>query len=145
MVGPTIPPSKFAIPITTNATLIPCRSKDTSVRLNCGCGLVDGLVSAQSRFSRCAPTGIPACWLKRSLSEGRSSGREVGRGSYLPFFFIFILNFVVTSEGFRLGGSVLPPLPRRSLGGTPGPSPLSSYPQSFAMDMVGFTSHCVLR
>jgi hypothetical protein len=43
--------SKWAIPITTNATLIPCRLEGTSPRLNYGDGPIDGLVSAQSHFS----------------------------------------------------------------------------------------------
>jgi hypothetical protein len=39
--------SKRDIPITTSATLIPCKSKDTSVRLDCGGGPVEGPVSVR--------------------------------------------------------------------------------------------------
>jgi hypothetical protein len=54
-------PSKWAIPVTTNATLIPCRSGNTSARQGCGGGRVNGLVSARAYFDRRTPIEIPTC------------------------------------------------------------------------------------
>jgi hypothetical protein len=66
-------------------TLIPYRSKDTSARADYTDGSIYGPVSVRGHFSRRAPTEIPACWLKRSPSEGRSSGGgEWGGGVTSP-------------------------------------------------------------
>jgi hypothetical protein len=45
-----------------------------------------------------------------------------------PLLFIFILLFIVPSQGFRHGGSFLPQRPCHRPGGTPGPSPLPPCP-----------------
>jgi hypothetical protein len=57
------------------------------VRPDCDDGLVDGPVSTRGRFSRCAPTEIPVCRLKRSPREGRTSGGgEWGGGVTSPSY-----------------------------------------------------------
>jgi hypothetical protein len=78
-------PSKQDIPITVGPTLTPYRSGDTSARWGCSGGPVNDPISVQDHFSRHAPTEIPACGLKMSPSEGRSSGNgEWGGGVISP-------------------------------------------------------------
>jgi hypothetical protein len=50
----------------------------TSARPDCGGGLEDALVPARGHFAQHVLTEIPACCLKRSSSEGRSSGGGEG-------------------------------------------------------------------
>jgi hypothetical protein len=50
------------------------------VRRGFGGGLVDGLVSIRGHFGRRVPTEIPACGLKMSQCERRSSGGGEWRG-----------------------------------------------------------------
>jgi hypothetical protein len=57
-------PSKLAIPVTTDTTLVLCKSRDTSVRRGCNGKLDDGPVFVWGRFSQRAPTEIPAYQLK---------------------------------------------------------------------------------
>jgi hypothetical protein len=66
-------PSKRDIPITTNTTLTPYRSGDTSAWWGYGGEPVNDLVSVRGRFGWHALTENPACWLKMPPSEGRSS------------------------------------------------------------------------
>jgi hypothetical protein len=111
-------------------------------------GLADGPVTVWGHFGQRTPMEIPACWLKRSPSEGRSSGgKKLGGevGSYLPLFLMFILLFIVTSRGVRLRGSILPPVPRCRPSGIKGMSPLPPYLQPFTVDMVGLLPHRTLR
>jgi hypothetical protein len=53
--------SKWAIPITTNATLIPYRSKDTNMRPYYDGGLEDAPFPVCRHFGWCTPTEIPTC------------------------------------------------------------------------------------
>jgi hypothetical protein len=63
---------------------------------------------------------------------------ENGVVDSLPLLFVFILLFVVPSQGFRLGGSVLPPCPCYRSSGAPVRYPLPPCPQSFTVDTVVF-------
>jgi hypothetical protein len=67
-------PSKLVIQI-----LIPDRSEYTSTRPNCDGGPEDALVPARGHFAWRVPMEIPNYWLKKSPSEGRTSGGEDGR------------------------------------------------------------------
>jgi hypothetical protein len=69
-------PSKRDIPITTGTTLTPCRSEGSRARRGYSGRPVIDPVSVWGRVGRCALTKIPACRLKISASEGRSSGGE---------------------------------------------------------------------
>jgi hypothetical protein len=73
-VGPTKPRASELLPSPPVQTLIPCRSEYTSVRPDCGDRSNDALLPVQGHLVHRAPTEIPVCWLKRSPSEGRSSG-----------------------------------------------------------------------
>jgi hypothetical protein len=77
MTKPTKPPASELFMSPLVQILIPCRSKCTSARSNYGGGSKDALDPARGCFARRAPTKIPAYWLKRSPSEGRTSGGEV--------------------------------------------------------------------
>jgi hypothetical protein len=70
---------------------------------------------------------------------------ESGEGEYLRLFLVFVLLFVITSQRFKLGGSMLPPLPRRCPSGIPSPPPLPPCTQPFTVDMVGLPPHRTLR
>jgi hypothetical protein len=95
-------PSKQNILVTTSTTLTPCRLGDTSARQGCGGRPIDDPVSVRCQFSWRVSMKIPACWVKMSPSERRTSGgREWGS-------FAFILLFIIPSRGFRLEGSCLP-------------------------------------
>jgi hypothetical protein len=67
--------------------------------------------------------------------------QRIGRWSYLPLLFIFILILVIPSRRFRLRGSVLPPHPCHHPGSTRGPSPLPPHPQPFTVDTIGLPPH----
>jgi hypothetical protein len=103
--------------------LIPCRSKDTSVRSDCSGSTVDGPVTVWGHFSQRTPTETPLAGLRGHQVRGPLEV-ESGEGCYLPLLLLFVLLFVVTTGGFGLEGSILPPLPRQCPGGTLGPSPL---------------------
>jgi hypothetical protein len=103
--------NKGAIPVTASATLIPYRSEDTNVRSDYDSRLDDGPVLVRGRFGR------------RTIME-------------IPFFLVFILLLIVTSQGFGLRGIFLPLLPHHRLGGTTVLSPLPPYPHPLTMDNV---------
>jgi hypothetical protein len=132
--------SKCAIPITTSITLTHSRSEDTSVRQDYGGGLDDAPIPIQGRFGRCTPIEILACWLKRSPSEGRSSGVESGERELAPL--ILLLN--ATSQRFRLKGRLLPPHPCGCPGGAPSLPPLPLFSQLFIVDTVGLPPRRIL-
>jgi hypothetical protein len=88
----------------------------------------------------------PRLLAKEVTNRGEVLMRQrVGRGSYIPLFLIFLLLFNVTSQGFGLGGSILPPLHHHRPGDTSGLSPLPPYMQPFIVDMVGLPPRRVLR
>jgi hypothetical protein len=77
--GPTKPQVSELFPSLPVQILIPYRSKYTYARADCGGGPNDAPIPVRGHFVWRAPTEIPACWLKRSPSEGRSSGGVEGR------------------------------------------------------------------
>jgi hypothetical protein len=82
---PANPQASDLFPSPSVQTLIPSRTECTSVRLNCGSRLDDAPVPVRGRFIWSKPTEIPACWLKRSPSAGRTSGSgQWGEGVIFP-------------------------------------------------------------
>jgi hypothetical protein len=124
--------------------LIPYRSECTSAMLDYGGGPEDAPVPTRGHFTRRAPIEIPACWLKRSPSEGRSFGGEEGREGVIPLFLIFTL-LIAISQGFRLGGSFLPPYPCGHPDDTLKPPSLPLCPLPLVLSTVGVLPRHILK
>jgi hypothetical protein len=106
--GPTKPRASELFSSPPVQTLILSKSKCTSERPDCGDRSDDAPIPVRGCFIRCTPTEIPACWLKRSPSEGKSSGDgECGEGVIPPptLFLVFVLLLIAISRGIKLRGS----------------------------------------
>jgi hypothetical protein len=109
------------------------------VRQGCGSKPVDGLVSVCACFGWRTSTLTLTCQLRISPNGGRVSCSEDGGGGVTspPLFILLVC-------GFRFGRDILPPRPRRHLGGTSCQPSLFLHPQLFITSMIRFPLHRIL-
>jgi hypothetical protein len=126
-------------------TLILYRSEYTSMRSDYG-GRVDGApVPVQGRFVRRTPMKIPACWQKRSLSEGRSTRAKKGEKELYPPLPRLHPPPHRHLPWIPAWGSFLPLCPRIRPGGTPKPPLLPRCLPPFIVGMVSHLPHHILK